>query len=91
MKELYTPMYLHFTFRHEQYNDTHFSVDRYCHKAIARYCDMMAETRILDPEGTAYDRERPINAFPRRQIRGAAIAELLETVIFTGSATRLYS
>jgi hypothetical protein len=35
--------------------------------------NMGAETRIVEPEGTAVARERPINTFPRLRTRDATI------------------
>jgi hypothetical protein len=45
---------------------------------------MTAETRIVEPKGTAVVRERRINAFLRQRTRDATIEEFLETVFSTG-------
>jgi hypothetical protein len=45
---------------------------------------MMAETRIVEPEGTAISRERQINAFLRQRICDTTVEELLEMVFSAG-------
>jgi hypothetical protein len=52
---------------------------------------MRAETRIVETEGTAVAKERPINAFARQRMFDTTIEELLETAFSIESAPRLYS
>jgi hypothetical protein len=56
------------------------------HGCDYEYCEMRAETRKMEPGGTAVAKERP-----RRRRLDVTLAELLGTVFSTGSAARLYS
>jgi hypothetical protein len=60
-------------------------------KFLYTYWDMKSDTRIVEPQGAAVARERPIKAFPQQRAYNAAIVEFLETVFSTGSVARLCS